>query len=120
MVQQNGASPGGLAGITVELGVQERLLLMQALPLQGNILTVRQVRELRQLLEFNDAEVVEFGLKTCGEDGADLQWSSSRAVSMGLTPVFVKLIVETLVALDKRKELRVEHLGLFDQFVGTQ
>ena len=60
-----------------ELGVLERLKLLEILPAQGDISTIKIVRELRESLSFKEDEHVQFGIITkepgkcldCGYEG---------------------------------------------------
>ena len=98
----------------MKLSVPERLHLMGLLPKEGDFITLKAIRQSREMLSFNeDAE--EFGLKQ--EDGR-ITWAKDEERDIDLPPRALPVIVEALVALDKEKRLSDEHVTLYEKFVG--
>lgn len=99
----------------VVLNVLERLLLLQVLPPQGNLTTIRIVRELRERLSFSEDEQTGLNFKY---DGPQIQWDASAAydVPVPIGPVAHALIVESLTKLDEAGQVTEQYLPLFDKF----
>jgi len=120
----------------MQLTVTERLLLLNILPPQGNVLMLRIIQELKTTLSFTEAEHREIGFWSpcvdCGKeerthsiDGhpfvpapGRVNWSQEadvpREISIG--PKAFSLIAETLEKLNKSNQLQLEHLVLYDKF----
>ncbi len=101
----------------MKLFVLDRLMLLQILPREGDITTLRIVRKLREDLSFSEEETA--ALKLANVDGR-VQWEADadtgKDVEVG--PRAQKLIVETLEQLDKQKKITLDLLPLYDKFVG--
>lgn len=100
----------------IELGVFDRLILLNILPKEGDFLTLKIVRQLREELSFTEAE--HKALQFVQEDG-NVRWKSSadkpKAFDIGVKAT--EIIVEVLKKLDKDKKLKDEHFGLYEKFV---
>lgn len=104
----------------VVLNVLERLLLLQILPPQGSLTTIRIVRELRERLSFSEDEQTGLNFKY---DGPQIQWdpTASYEVPVPIGPVAQQLIVESLEKLDETGQVTEQYLPLFDKFgVGVE
>jgi len=99
----------------VELGISERLMLMGILPKEGNVLTVRVIRELRHELEFSDADLVLYGLKI---EGSRFTWDKSKegVKEIAIGAAARDIIVKVLKELDKSGKVNEAQLVLFDKF----
>lgn len=99
-------------------GVQERLLLLDLLPKQGNYITLKIVRELREALSFDDAEIQTLELRTEGEQ---VLWNDAVAVDKDVTigDSMASVISDTLKKRDGSATLSADHLPLYDQFVAA-
>ena len=99
------------------LKITERLLLLNALPNEGDFATIRTVRTVRELLAF-DSDIEEGKIIVEGE-GSDqrLQWPEEYEKDLDLGKAGERLVAETLRSLDKQKKLTEAHLGLWNKFV---
>ncbi len=101
----------------MELNVADRMSLLSILPPQGDITTLRIVRELREALSFTEAELTDFGIVTEGQtvhwDGAN---NGVKEVDIG--PKATDIIVTNLKAKDHEQALTESHLPLWDKFIG--
>ncbi len=101
-----------------ELTVADRINLLSILPVEGNIITLRLVREVREALSFSDGEVKALSLEEFSE--GVVRWD--KAASDGciktvvIGPIIQDLIKTTLLRLDKQNKLRDVHLDLVDRF----
>lgn len=99
--------------------VLERLLLLDGvLPAQGNIVTIRLVRKLREALSFSEAELQALNLRP-NETGAGTAWERSADVPKGVDvgPKMRELIVSGLKRVSENGILTDDHLGLCDRFL---
>ena len=103
----------------MRLTVMDRILLLNLLPAEGSVTTLRIVRQLREDLSFSEEE--HAALELVQADGK-VTWNPAKAVekdvAIGLKAT--NLIVEALTELSKAKKLQPSHLGLYDKFVGTE
>jgi hypothetical protein len=99
----------------MNLSVAERLILLQALPEEGDLTTIRIVSKLRGDLSFNEDEhaVLAFEATDVG-----VKWNSDadpqREYDFGAKAR--DTIVKALTKLDKDGKLRAEHLTVCDKF----
>ena len=112
-----------IAGITKLLNVAERLNLLNVLPQQGNFTTLRILRDLREKLSLSEEEHKDFGIvTTVNENGSiTFNWTNGDAAltprEFQFQPKAFSIIVEALRQLDSQKQLRTEHISLFEAFV---
>lgn len=105
----------------MKLTILERIMLLGLLPKEGNFLTLRMVRELREELSFSEQENKDFNLVLNTETG-NVTWSvetgtnPEKDVSIGTK--MKALIVELLTALDADNKLTEQHCSLYEKFVG--
>jgi hypothetical protein len=100
----------------VELRVAERILLLSALPSEGNVLTLRLVRDLKDQLAFGEEDHEALQFKQ--EDGQifwDVKKDYPKEVEMG--PQTLTLISERLKLLSDRGQLTMPQLALYEKFV---
>ena len=99
----------------MELSVMERLLALQLpLPRQGDLTTLRIVRQLQDDLSFSEEEHERLKFV---HDGNTTRWNSKadegRDIEIG--PKARELLLEGLESLDKVQQLTLEHLSLIDK-----
>lgn len=115
-----GAIP--ITGITKSLNVPERLNLLSILPQQGNLATLRILRDLREKLSLTEEEHKEFGITSEQHEGSvTFKWTNGDAAltprEFQFQPKALSIIVEALRNLDSQKQLRTEHISLYEAFV---
>ena len=99
----------------MEMGVMDRLILLNTLPKQGDIVTVRVVRELREKLELAADEIAALGLKPGDPiNSKTLEAAEKKELEFG--KVEQGIIKNALGNLDKEKKLTEEHISLWDMF----
>jgi len=101
----------------MQLGIVERITLLQILPQQGDFLTLRILHELRQALSFTEQETEEFGLEI-DPDKQLVRWNqkATREADIPIGPMAASLVVGTLRDLDKAAKLTENHLSLYEKF----
>jgi hypothetical protein len=89
------------------LTTKERLLLLTALPKEGDITTVRIVRQLRESLSFTEEEHVALGLTT---DDGQVKWNAAapQERDIEVAPKAHVIVQTSLQELD--------NLSLWDKF----
>jgi len=106
-----------------KLNIAERVALLNILPPEGNLVTLKIIRELKTDLSFSEEEVKRFKIKANpapGGLGSFITWDSdftkeTKEVEIG--NVAKDIIVEQLKALESQKRLRMETLDLYEKFV---
>lgn len=107
----------------MKLAVYERLILMSILPKEGDFITLKLVRKLREALSFNEKEIAEIDFKN--------HWRCPKCEKVELSPEVIKcedcgvsMIPAGQVTWDEEKALRVTkdvHMGdkMFNLCVST-
>lgn len=100
----------------MELSVSERLVLLSILPTEGDYVTLKILRELRENLSFSEEEIKR--LNFVQEENV-VRWDNkdetTKDVSIGEKAT--DIIVAALKKLNETKVLRDEHLPLYEKFV---
>ena len=97
------------------LSVKARLMLLGILPPEGNLTTIRIVRELREGLSFSEGEHKDLQMV---QDGQQLQWQEGAVPDkvLDIGPKAQEVIREAIKKLDDDKKLVPDHLELVDLF----
>ena len=102
-----------------QLSIGNRLRLLTILPEQGNLLTIRIVRELREGLSFSEAELQDAQIRQEERNGSMITTWTEGAIPdkvVDIGPKAAEVIRDALGELDKNDALTVEHLALVDLF----
>ena len=101
------------------LSVHDRLILLNVLPANGNITTLRIVRDLGTELGFTDDEHQVLDFKQ--EDGS-IQWDNTaeedKDVEIGATAS--AMLREAFEALSEERQLNLSQLSLYERFEETK
>jgi hypothetical protein len=119
------------------LTVSERIILLNLLPPEGNVLTLRIVRKLREALSFSEEEVERLHFREAGEVVPEddelpaekqrrvvpdtLNWLSAEDPNKeyrfgGAT---LEIIRSALNKLNDEKKLREAHIPVWEKFIGS-
>ena len=101
----------------MKLTVFERLMLLNILPKEGNFVTLKIVRELREGLSFNEKEIKDLNLKVDDKGNATWNPAKDKNKDVEIGGQANKIIVETLEKLDKDKKLTESHLSVYEKFI---
>ena len=100
----------------MELTVVERIMLLDVLPAESDVTTLRIVRTLREALSFSEQEHADLGLTT---GGGKVTWNSEKAtlkdVEIGAKAHSV--IAAALQRRSNEKKLTIDMVGLYERFV---
>lgn len=100
----------------MKLSVADRLLLLNILPKEGSLTTIKLMRELREELSFSEEENKKLGFK---QEGDMVLWNFEADLEkeIKISDILKDVIKKTLKELDKSEKLTEAHLGLWDMFV---
>jgi len=113
------------------LNVTERLTLLQALPKEGNFITLKIVRKLREDLSFTEDEHIKFNITGSGKEYMDENGKKSivppgqirfknEEAEIQIGKKATEIIVECLGKLDKQNKLTEAHYSLYEKFIGDE
>ena len=97
------------------LSVKERLVLVAILPPEGDLTTIRIVRELREGLSFSEAEHEDLQMKQVDNQ---VRWEEGAVPNkkLDIGPKAAEVIRKAIKKLDDEKKLTADHLELVDLF----
>jgi hypothetical protein len=102
----------------VKLDVLERVLLFNLLPKEGNFLTLKTIRQLRERVGLDAKEVKEIKVVNDIEKGT-LTWDADKDPhkEIEVNRDANKIIVDVLEKMDKDGKLNDQHISLYEKFV---
>ena len=97
------------------LSVKERLVLVAILPPEGDLTTIRIVRELREGLSFSEAEHKDLQMTQVDNQ---VRWEEGAVPNkkLDIGPKAAEVIRKAIKKLDDEKKLTPDHLELVDLF----
>jgi hypothetical protein len=101
----------------MELNVTERLMLLNMLPVEANITTLRLLRTLKEDLSFNEEENKSLNFV---QDGEQLRWNIEAAETVKdvtIGEIMTVLIAGILTKLNTEEKLTEGHINLYDKFM---
>ena len=101
----------------MKLTVFERLILLNILPKEGNFVTLKIVRKLREDLSFNEKEIKELDLKVDDKGNATWNPAKDKGKEIEIGGQANKIIVEALEKLNKDNKLTESHLSVYEKFI---
>lgn len=101
----------------MELGVAERMVLLTILPGEGDLLSLRIVRDLKASLSFSEEEYAKYEIKTHKESGGTTWKETDETKSVEIGKRAKEIIQEAIDELDKRKQLKAEFLPFIERFL---
>jgi len=101
----------------VNLSVLERLVLLNVLPREGTVTTVKIVRELRETLSFSEEEHAALKFERTESGGTEWDTGGEKDKEIDFAPRALALVVETLERMDKEQKVTEDYLSIFEKFV---
>jgi len=105
----------------MKLTVLERIILLGVLPAEGNFLTLKIVRKLREALSFTEDEHKTLEIT---QNGDTIRWKGENEDPAGkeieIGEKATDLIVESLKQLDEQKKLTEQHFSLYEKFIDNK
>ena len=100
----------------MNLNVLDRLILLSILPKEGDVITLRVLRDLTARLSFSEEELANLQLQT-SEKGTAWRRDADKEVEVEIGQRANRLIVEAFEKLNEQKGLRAEFLGTYEKFI---
>jgi len=106
-----------------KLSLKDRIALLNILPREGNIVTLRIIRDLQRALSFSEAEISDYAI-TVAQIGTSsnfkTMWNANgkkavKSVKIGANAE--SILVERLRDLNEKKLLPLGLLELYERFV---
>ena len=105
----------------MELNVAERLTLLGLLPSEGNFITLKLVRKLREELSFSEDEIKTLNLvqNVDAEGNGMVNWNQNENAikDCNIGDAMTDLIKGKLKGLDKEEKLVENQFTLYEKFV---
>ena len=90
--------------------------MLSALPLEGNFITLKVVRKLREGLSFSEEEIKQYNfIQDKGRITWDDKAEQSKEIEIGEKAM--DIIKEALKKLNEDKKLKDEHFTIYEKFV---
>jgi len=103
----------------VKLTVKQRINLQSILPQQGDFLTVKMIRVLREELSFSQEE--HELLKLVSNQNGSVSWDGKAAENcikeVEIPETVVSIVKETLEKLNVQKKITEAHLDFYEMFM---
>jgi len=103
---------------TYPLTIGDRLMLLQTLPAEGDIITIRILRDLKTRLGITEAEHQELGIIVSPDGRVQWQAEKDKPKDISIGKVARAIINEALTKLNDNKKLTEAHLNIWDLFHG--
>lgn len=104
------------------LKIAERFALLGVLPQEGNVITLRIIRELQSRLSLTEEEIKHYNVQNHAlpDGGATITWNpelSDEEKDVPIGEAATSIIKEQLRSLNSTNRLHVTMLPLYDKFV---
>jgi len=99
----------------MKLSVGDRLILLGIIPQQGDFTTLKIVRNMRDELSFSEEEHKKLKFKQ--KEGMTY-WEKGKNKEINFGEKATDIIVAAFKKLSEQKKLRIEHMELYEKFVG--
>lgn len=99
----------------VNFSVLDRIMMLQALPAEENIITLRIVRDLKKSLSFTEDELKVLNIRPRPEGG--LIWDAPMEREFDIGEKAAEVMASALKALNDKKKLTEQHVDLWDKVV---
>jgi len=99
------------------LNTFDRLILLNIMPKEGDITTLKIIRKLKDDLSFSEEEHTALQFKN--EDG-QIMWKEDADIQkeIEIGEKATDIIAEALKALNKAKKLTEAHISIYERFTG--
>ena len=100
----------------MKLNAAERIHVLGLLPAEGNFLTLKILKDLKEVLGFSEKDYKEMEIKQVGDQ---VMWNTKgteeREIPIGEKAT--EMIVEALKKLDKEGKLTMNTFSLYEKFI---
>lgn len=98
----------------MELDIKQRLILLQILPQEGDITTLKIIRDLLDSLSFTEEEHKQYNIRV--EDKQFVWDNEGEPKDIPIGERASDVISNAFKKLNKEKKLRIEHMELYERF----
>jgi hypothetical protein len=104
----------------MKLNVNERFAILGLLPKEGNFLTLKIIREQKELLSFSDDEVKEYEFTVNGDN---VNWNIEKEKKeigekdIKITNTCKDIIIAKLKELDQKNKLAENYFTIYEKFI---
>jgi hypothetical protein len=102
----------------MQLSIHDRLTLLAVLPKEGDFLTLKIIRKLREDLSFSEEELKANKVVQNG-DGTITWQEHGHMKDIAVGEKATDVVVAALKALDEQKKLTDAHFSLYEKFVAV-
>lgn len=100
----------------MNLSVLERLVILKALPGEGDYATLKILTNLRMSLAFTEEEIKAWEIVTHPETG-QITWQIDGEADIPIGEKATDIVVDALKKLDSNKQLPVEAVSVYEKFI---
>jgi len=102
----------------MQLGILERLVLLSVLPKEGDFMTLKVLRNLREDLSFSEAEHKELQFSRNAETG-NIEWQKSgdKVKDITIGEKATDIVKAVLKKLDEEKKLSDDLYTVYEKFM---
>ena len=100
----------------MRLSVQERFALLDLLPQQGDYMTLKIVRQLREELSFSEEEHEALKFSPVAEGRVTWESSADPLKEFAFGRTQERVIKDVLEKVDKAKNLKMDHFSVYEKF----
>ena len=103
----------------MELKVTDRILLRQLLPTQGNIITLKIIKDALDILDFTKEEMESLNFI---QEGQNLKWAATADLpkEIALSSLAIDIIKKELRTLEEQQKLKLEQLNIYDLLMNVR
>ena len=99
-----------------ELGLQERLLILNILPQKGNIVNLRVTKDIVKNVGLSDKEIQEWEVKVLPDGKVSWNLDKVEAKEIIFGDTAKGIIKDELKKLNEKNELPMNYLELYEKF----
>jgi len=100
----------------MNLSVLERLVILKALPVEGNYATLKILTNLRMSLSFTEEEMKAWEIVTNPETG-QVTWQNNGEADIPIGEKATDIIVDAFKKLDGSNKLPVGSMSAYEKFI---
>lgn len=97
----------------MKLSVMERIALLSLLPKEGNLITLKIIRDLQNSISFNEKEIKEIKLRV--EDNRYV-WDKNIDSEIEIGEKATEVILDVFKKLDEENKINMQILELYERF----
>lgn len=100
-----------------EMNIQERLLVLNLLPKEGSILTLRVIKDIIKTVGLSDKEIQEWEVKQTETGSVTWNQNKVKLKKIVLGDTAASIITDALKKQNKEEKLAMEYVDIYDKFV---